>query len=125
MLFSDNPLTCAGTWGDSDDQPGPANAFNNGRHYTEIAVPCWGVNAAAHELGHMLGAVLPGAPHYQGGGHCSQEWDLMCYGDTQSFDCTERDFDRLLDCGNDDYFSTNPTPAAGSPPTGTSPTAPS
>ncbi|EME60094.1 RICIN domain-containing protein [Amycolatopsis decaplanina] len=112
MLFSDNPHTCAGTWGDSDDQPGPANAFNNGRHYTEIAVPCWGVNAAAHELGHMLGAVLPGAPHYQGGGHCSQEWDLMCYGDTQSFDCTERDFDRLLDCGHDDYFSTNPTPGS-------------
>ncbi|MEV6522318.1 RICIN domain-containing protein [Longispora sp. NPDC051575] len=112
LMFSDNAGTCGGTWGDNDDQPGPANAFNNGRHYSEIAVPCWGVNATAHELGHQLGAVLPGAPHYQGGGHCSQEWDLMCYGDTQSFDCPQRDGDRLMDCGHDDYYSTNPTPGS-------------
>jgi len=109
VLFSDNAATCGGTQGDNDDQPGPANRFNNGWHWTEIGVNCWGANAMAHELGHMLGAVLPGAPHFQGGGHCSQEWDIMCYGDTQDYTaCPERDKDRLMDCGHDDYYSTNP-----------------
>lgn len=108
VLFSEN-TACGGTSGDTDEQPGPANRFNKGGHWSEIGVGCWSTNGYAHELGHLLGAVMPGAPHFQGGSHCSQEWDIMCYEEPQDYEaCPSRANDMLLDCGNDDYFHTNP-----------------
>ncbi|MGH3712326.1 MAG: RICIN domain-containing protein [Micromonosporaceae bacterium] len=111
MVFSENTLTCGGATGDTDSRPGSENRFNTGPHYAEVAAPCWGANAAGHELGHMLGAVLDGAPYSDGGGHCTQEWDLMCQSPTSTthYQCLDKDSDRLMDCRHDTYFSTNPT----------------
>ena len=32
-----------------------------------------------HEVLHTLGAVQPSAPHFSGGAHCYQLFDVMCY----------------------------------------------
>ena len=78
-----------------------------------------------HEMGHNLGAVQGGAPHTTGtvgsmvAGHCTDEWDVMCYADGGSdnaltYPCPQRSdtVTETFDCGGDDYF--NPAPAAGS-----------
>ncbi|MER5426036.1 RICIN domain-containing protein [Streptosporangium roseum] len=95
-----------------DDRPGAEN-YNNLRAYARVdAVPnCFGANAIAHELGHTFGAVQESAPHFQTS-HCSDQFDLMCYGGTPSWSCLKWDDYRLPDCNRDDYF--NVSPAAGS-----------
>ncbi len=78
-----------------------------------------------HEMGHNLGAVQGGAPHTTGtvgsqvAGHCTDEWDVMCYADGGSdnaltYPCPQQSeaVTETFDCGGDDYF--NPAPAAGS-----------
>lgn len=95
-----------------DDRPGAEN-HNNLRTYARVdAVPnCFGANAIAHELGHTFGAVQESAPHFQTS-HCSDQFDLMCYGGTPSWACLKWNDYRLPDCNRDDYF--NVSPAAGS-----------
>ena len=85
---------------------------------------CWGAPTEtlveAHELTHTFGAVQPHSPHsssvvnddaVQFYGHCTDEWDIMCYDDGTpkplSFPCPIAQ-DRRLDCNHDDYFHTNP-----------------
>jgi hypothetical protein len=71
---------------------------------------------------HTLGAVQPSAPHFSGGAHCYELYDVMCY---TPMDGTPDVFLRTcdivseppnpgkpLDCGSDDYF--NASPATGS-----------
>jgi hypothetical protein len=91
-----------------------------------IDLPCWGVPAPntlveAHEITHTLGAVQPNAPHsssvvHPDGsvdfyGHCTDEYDIMCYADGTpkplTFTCGTS-YERLLDCHHDDYFHTAP-----------------
>jgi len=64
-----------------------------------------GADAVRHEIGHTLGAVLPGvAPHADGGGHCSDAVeDTLCNADspTRSTGVFEGEF---FDYGNDDYW---------------------
>ncbi|MDR7320480.1 MULTISPECIES: RICIN domain-containing protein [Catenuloplanes] len=109
MVFDENSAVCGGADPDNDETPGPSSRWNLGPRYLEVGPGCWGANAAAHELGHLFGAVRDSAPHADGAGHCVEEWDLMCYGSAVSaYTCGEKDHDRLLDCGNDDYFHTNP-----------------
>lgn len=72
----------------------------------------------AHELMHTLGAVQPTAPHATVYGHCRDDYDIMCYVDGPGSSlisprpCPTAAEELLLDCRNDDYFST--APAAGS-----------
>lgn len=84
--------------------------------YAALAPTCWDPDGTCftHELVHLLGAVQPGAPHVTGGGHCFDGPDLMCYDDHTAHSgqhavCEPGDR-LLLDCGNDDYFSTAPKP---------------
>ena len=78
-----------------------------------------------HEMAHNLGAVQGNAPNstgFDGGiasGHCTDEWDVMCYADggpdnAMTYPCTMRSgtVTETFDCGGDDYF--NPIPSAGS-----------
>lgn len=74
-----------------------------------------------HELFHAFGAVQATAPHYGGGGHCTERQDLMCDpGFGGPIVCDFRDYPTIdwdtpegrLDCGGDDYF--NPAPGPGS-----------
>ena len=45
---------------------------------------CWVDTVAAHELLHTLGAVQASAPNATDYGHCTDEWDVMCYRDGPS-----------------------------------------
>jgi hypothetical protein len=61
-------------------------------------------NAARHEIGHNLGALLPVAPHAFDGSHCNDAYeDTMCYSNSPLVaDGTRGQF---FDYGNDDYWS--------------------
>lgn len=68
--------------------------------------PAYHAVVALHEMVHTMGGVLSSAPHANAGGHCTDEWDLMCYGAGVTFPCPDVDteFSFRLDCGRDDYF---------------------
>ncbi len=116
-----------GTCGEGDTPqagtPGPDNRANLGPYYAYVVAPCWGQSARsgpsghesseAHELMHTLGAVQKGSPHSTGG-HCWDEWDLMCYydGGHRMVKRCGSTLKNRFDCGGNDYF--NPRPAAGS-----------
>ncbi|WP_185949449.1 RICIN domain-containing protein [Microbispora sp. KK1-11] len=97
-----------------DDLTTGAANLNNGLAYARVdAIPgCFGANAIAHELGHTFGAVQMSAAHSDGSWHCLDQWDLMCYGGTPSWNCLQWNDYRLPDCNRDDYY--NAAPAAGS-----------
>ena len=74
-----------------------------------------------HEMTHNFGGVMNAAPNSTGAGHCRDGRDLMCYSDggltydpnvcpTASTFTTQ--FDEMLDCGRDDYFSPSPAPSS-------------
>ena len=100
-----------------DSQPGPANAANRGG-YLAVTFYMEG-RTARHEIGHNLGAVQLLAPHTDGGRHCWDVDDILCY---LYFDLAPQSPLRpcdaggaplaAFDCGKDDYF--NPAPAPGS-----------
>jgi hypothetical protein len=108
-----------------DAKPGPLNK-NNGPGgvpgmTARIDEGCWGEysnlargSTEAHELTHTLGAVLSGAPNATRFGHCSDGYDVMCYEDGPGtrlrLNVCPFTHQPLLDCGHDDYFSTNPAP---------------
>jgi len=97
---------------------------------------CWGQKnlIEAHELLHTLGGVLRSSsgvadspPNATNHGHCTDESDRLCYadGDGSGTGSVFRadgsptsmrpgvcplSHEALLDCGNDDYFSTSPSP---------------
>lgn len=101
--------------------PAGQNNPNNGLYpqYARTDAPCWGQGGTAtshsveaHELAHTMGSVFSDAPHGTNNGHCFDESDTMCYADgggkAMQQICTT-DQESLLDCNNDDYFSTFPT----------------
>jgi hypothetical protein len=99
-------------WGFGDPGPGDSwTTFQNflpGQEYERVHAPL-------HELFHALGAVVNDAKFTSGHGHCTDEWDLMCYSDypgvTTTTACTgDGDGsqityrDNILDCNQDTYF---------------------
>ncbi|MEW9515496.1 RICIN domain-containing protein [Streptomyces tubercidicus] len=117
MMFADANVYCGiGTF-NGDESPGQENLSNFGPSYGRSDSGCWNGSTPAHELGHNLGAVNNSAPHTSGGGHCVDEWDIMCYSDTPHFPkmqilCPERTGDERLDCNHDDYYNTKPKPGS-------------
>lgn len=95
----------------TDSQSNPNNGLYPQFARTDTA--CWGSSNSveAHELAHTLGSVQNDAPHSTRAGHCFDESDRMCYSDGGAYPmkqiCTA-DQEPLLDCNNDDYFSTYP-----------------
>lgn len=116
LLFTDASAYCGIATLQHDDRPGPRNLNNAGPSWARLDRACWGGYATAHEIMHMLGSVQASAPHYDGTGHCTDDYDLMCYqnpgGKRVWIRCQATLADRRLDCGKDDYFNTSP--AAGS-----------
>jgi hypothetical protein len=99
-----------------DDRPGPTNLNNDGPTYARVDRSCWYAWVGLHELGHTIGAVQDSAPHSTRAGHCTDEYDVMCYSDAPYYPplqylCPETHQD-LLDCNHDDYFHTNPPPGS-------------
>jgi hypothetical protein len=95
-----------------DQRPTTANWNNTGPMYARVDAPCWHY-AEHHEIFHTLGAVQPDTPHHSAARHCTDEADVMCYDDdaggpvSMTTTCPP-EHEVLLDCGHDDYFSTNP-----------------
>jgi hypothetical protein len=97
-----------------DDSPGQSNWNNMYTSYAFIYNGCWADGTTvAHELGHALGAVQESAPNSTPYGHCTDEWDVMCYADgpgvSMTIACTNAIGEYRLDCGHNDYFHTNPS----------------
>ncbi|MDF9810946.1 hypothetical protein M2266_000177 [Streptomyces sp. SPB162] len=117
MIFADSNVYCGIGSFAGDERPGPENSSNFGPSYGRTDSGCWGGSTPAHELGHNLGAVNNSAPNTSRGGHCVDEWDIMCYSDTPYYPqmqihCPNRSSDDRLDCNHDDYFNTNPQPGS-------------
>lgn len=97
------------------DTPSSMNPNSYGARYSRVDYPCW-ASSTTHELGHNVGAVQLSAPHSNGAGHCTDEWDLMCYVDESgvptTVTCASVGNNRRFDCNNDDYFHTNPAPGS-------------
>ncbi len=118
IMWTDSSVYC-GIAAVSIDDSKTGNR-NDGRHpgYARIDRACWGYQGSvvAHEVTHTLGGVQPTAPNATPHGHCTDEYDLMCYVDgpdiSTSVVCSDHRAELLLDCNNDDYF--HPDPPAGS-----------
>ena len=118
LIWFDTGVYCGiGTfWG--DDRSGADNLSNTRVGYGRVDAGCWGW-AESHELMHTLGAVQNSAPNTTWNvapgafGHCTDEYDVMCYPDapgvTMTIRCPDRGLDGQFDCGNDDYFHTRPS----------------
>lgn len=130
LIFAADDTYCGLASAPRDDRASRDNAANLRTGYGRVDRPCWDggdrgfSSTAAHELLHMLGAVQDSAPNAHGTAHCYDEWDVLCYaegGGTMELVCVDGRsgtsgagdrFNRLLDCGGDDYF--RPDPPAGS-----------
>ncbi|MDP9818697.1 RICIN domain-containing protein [Spirilliplanes yamanashiensis] len=116
LMFADANRYCAiGTYV-NDRRAGLGNRNNGGPSYGRVDAGCWSAQMAAHELTHNLGGVLRGAPNASVAGHCTDDYDLMCWRDstetTVSVVCPERGHEQRLDCNHDDYFHTDPKPGS-------------
>jgi hypothetical protein len=115
LMFADATVYCGIATYIADDRAGLGNRNNGGPSYGRVDSGCWSATMAAHELTHTLGAVLDEAPNANGIGGCLDEFDLLCGADQSGKKvrnvCPKRNENRL-DCGHDDYFSTNPKPGS-------------
>ncbi|MGE7434959.1 RICIN domain-containing protein [Kitasatospora sp. NPDC001175] len=117
MMFADAQVYCGiGTFA-GDERPSQDNLSNFGPSYGRSDSGCWSGHVAAHELGHNLGAVNNSAPDSSKAGHCTVDWDLMCYSDAPYYPkmrtvCPDQNQQDRLDCTKDNYFNTNPKPGS-------------
>ncbi len=97
-----------------------ASNYNNGYApmFARVDNSCWTStyhSVAAHELMHTLGSVQSDSGHPSAAGHCTDEYDVMCYVDgtgvTLTYPCPAA-HEQLYDCNHDDYFSTDPAPGS-------------
>jgi ricin-type beta-trefoil lectin protein len=115
LMFTDANVYCGIASYVNDHRSGLGNRNNGGPSYGRIDSGCWSSTMAAHELAHELGSVLDGSPNATGAGGCTDGYDLLCVpdrsGKTVRTVCPRSHANRL-DCGHDDYFSTNPRPGS-------------
>ena len=113
LMFVEARFYCGIATVQHDTQASSTNLNNHRTAYARIDATCWNARVVAHEHMHMLGGVQPNAPHTTNNWHCTDEWDIMCYSDAPSYPeleiaCPEHSIRDIFDCGNDDYFHTNP-----------------
>src|SRR6266540_2790648 len=113
MIFMDANVYCGIANLQRDDQPGSSNLSNFGPLYGRTDAGCWGGSIVAHEHMHTMGGVQLSAPNSSGGGHCTDEYDVMCYSDgpyypTMNYVCTDPARESRFDCNFNDYYNTNP-----------------
>ena len=107
LLFADTNVYCGISTYVPDDRPGAGNRNNGGPAYARVDSGCWSASMAAHQLTHAFGAMLRGSPNAAGVGDCTDDYDLLCSGNSGRSACPKNHENRL-DCGHDDYFSINP-----------------
>lgn len=121
LVFADATAVCGVSDLLDDDRP-VDNLHDNGSApmYARIDSVCWTTGRGlpsmpAHELMHLLGGVQRSAPHATTAGHCTQNFEVMCYSDggpVRMRQVCRWSASPLLDCGNDDYFHTSPRPGS-------------
>ncbi|MBW6438457.1 RICIN domain-containing protein [Actinoplanes hulinensis] len=115
LMFADTNLYCGISTYVNDTRSGRGNRNNGGPSYARVDSGCWSAAMAAHQLTRSLGAVLTDSPNATGAGGCLDESDLLCAPDRTGKPvknvCPKKNEIRL-DCGHDDYFSTNPKPGS-------------
>jgi hypothetical protein len=115
LIFADTNVYCGISTYVADQRPGPGNRNNGGPSYGRVDAGCWSSAVAAHQLTHTLGATLRDSPNATGAGSCTDDHDLLCGRDRTNEPirtvCPKKHKIRL-DCGHDDYFSTNPKPGS-------------
>jgi hypothetical protein len=115
LMFSDTNVYCGISSYVNDTRPQRGNRNNGGPSYARVDSGCWSSAVAAHELTHTLGAVLTDSPNSTGLGSCTDDFDLLCGEDRSGKPIRSvcpKNHEIRLDCGNDDYFSTNPKPGS-------------
>lgn len=115
LMFSDTNVYCGISTYVADTRGGRTNRNNGGPSYARVDSGCWSSAVAAHELTHSLGAVLSDSPNATGAGSCVDESDLLCGPDRSGKpvrNVCPKNHKIRLDCGHDDYFSTNPKPGS-------------
>jgi hypothetical protein len=110
LVWSEGSNSCGMGTTYADDSPGLDNLNNRSLPaYARVDRRCWG-KVETHELVHMLGGVQRSAPNATASFHCSDGLDALCYDDKSSGSRQRQvcpsDRSHLLDCRNDDYFST-------------------
>ena len=112
LQFVDARVYCGIGGFAGDTRKSDANRSNTGPEYARADSGCWTAGVAAHELGHTLGAVNNNAPNASGAAHCVDEYDVMCYKDSDGvvlrYSCPNQALDNRLDCNHDDYYHTSP-----------------
>ncbi|GIF17546.1 hypothetical protein BJ973_009489 [Actinoplanes tereljensis] len=115
LMFADANVYCGIATFIADRRAGLGNRNNGGPSYGRVDSGCWSSVMAARELTQTLGAVLIDTPNSSGAGGCLDEYDLLCNADRSGQPvrnvCPKKHENRL-DCGHDDYFSTNPKPGS-------------
>jgi hypothetical protein len=115
LMFADSNVYCGIATYVPDNRKGLGNRNNGGPSYGRVDAGCWSTVMAAHEVTDSLGATLTGSPNASGAGGCLDEYDLLCGADRsgkQVRDVCPKKHEMRLDCGHDDYFSTNPKPGS-------------
>jgi len=118
LVFMESTVLCGVSSVLMDDRPGSENGNNFGVNFGRVDRYCWGGVTAAHEIVHMLGGVQSSAPNSTQGGHCTDEWDIMCYSDPPYYPsmrvvCPDTWLNEtMLDCNGDDYFNPRPEPGS-------------
>ncbi|WP_432978591.1 ricin-type beta-trefoil lectin domain protein [Dactylosporangium sp. CA-233914] len=112
LMYVDATALCGVAYVTIDDRPGQENYNNSGASFSRVDSGCWGSGPAAHELTHAMGAVMSSSPNHTAYGHCTDDYDIMCYNDGPGtvlrVVCTDQAQDNRLDCNKNDYFNTNP-----------------
>lgn len=119
LAWVDASIYCGIAVNYPDDRGGQDN-LNNGDWplFARVDRDCWGRDGLveAHELTHMLGAVQASAPNATANGHCTDEYDIMCYpdgdGSEMTYSCPDPAGELRLDCNSDDYFNPDPEPGS-------------
>lgn len=116
LIFMDANVYCGIGTLMMDDSPGASNYNNTGPDWGRTDAGCWSGFVPSHELNHNLGSVQNSAPNstakQNSGGHCSDDYDVMCYRDApgvvMTIACGNGEHEMILDCNHNDYFHTNP-----------------
>jgi S-layer homology domain len=115
LMWVDASVYCGVAVNYPDDTAGQENTYPL---WARVDRDCWGLDGLveAHELTHMLGAVQLTAPNSSGNGHCTDEYDIMCYPDApgvaMDIACGDTAEELRLDCNDDDYFDVDPPPGS-------------
>ena len=118
LMLVDASVFCGvGTYAGGNGADNPQTEAHDFTGYARVDLPCWDAGSMAHELSHTLGGVQDSSPNTSRGGHCIDEWDVMCYSDEpyrprMQYPCSDGAQDFRLDCGDDDYYAARPAPGS-------------